>query len=118
MCNPDLNVTCRQMGCFIHKGPCHCTHNPEYAVLDKQGEPLKIISFKNGVWRDALLDPPGKELYGITLLVVKQTDAGNRYIDFDEVIPVWPSGKLCWNGCINTRDIVYYWAPLPKIPED
>ena len=46
MCDPDKNKECRKTMCFRRKpalnNPCRGTKNPDYAVKDKQGNPIII----------------------------------------------------------------------------
>ena len=74
------------------------------------------MSFVNGVWHDALLDPPPN---GEQVLCVKENQKGFRSLCFgsfwrerfhdDNYDDRWVTS----GGCRN----IIFWMPLPKIPE-
>lgn len=75
------------------------------------------MSINNGVWHDAVLDPPPA---GEQVLCVKQNQAGRRTLCFGSYWPErkhderfddrWVTGGSCKN--------ILFWMPLPKIPEE
>ena len=79
------------------------------------------MSLKNGVWYDAVLDPPGTEHINKHVLIVKENKAGDRSISFGAYMSSTykPMAKR-WEGSwttTNGKGKVLYWMPLPKIPE-
>ena len=71
------------------------------------------MSMVNGVWHDALLDPPPD---GQRVLCVKENKKGYRDYCFGSrwsARQCWDNGWLTGGGCNN----VILWMPLPKIPE-
>jgi len=79
------------------------------------------VSTKNGVWHDAVTDPPEND---VLVLAVKQLKNGTRDIClarcqrdfeyFDYVTGV--KAKKDWWICGGNNNILY-WMPLPKMPE-
>ena len=69
------------------------------------------MSLINGVWHDALLDPPPD---GQRVLCVKENKKGNRDYCFGSRWSTrqWDNGWVTGGGCNN----VILWMPLPKIP--
>lgn len=69
------------------------------------------MSLKNGVWHDALMDPPED---GVQVLCVKQTKAGVRSLCFGTHWEgyQYDNGWITSGGCNN----IIWWMPLPKIP--
>lgn len=70
------------------------------------------MSTVNGVWHDALLDPPPD---GQRVLCVKENKKGLRDYCFGARWSEhqWDNGWITGGGCNN----VILWMPLPKIPE-
>lgn len=79
------------------------------------------MSIKNGVWHDAILDPPNSEHMHKTVLIVKQNKNGEKVITFGSFhgVVLHPISGV-WEGTWSTNNgkgTVLYWMPLPKIPE-
>ena len=68
------------------------------------------MSINNGVWHDAVLDPPGDHMDGVKVLVVKGS-AEHMEIDTGRH---WNSTPEWTLTC--TIQPVLYWMPLPKMP--
>lgn len=77
------------------------------------------MSLKNGVWYDAVLDPPGAEHINKPVLAVRRVGAGkNSYDKIDFAIynaSLMHAPSCTWDGKWNKRGVLY-WMPLPKIP--
>lgn len=75
LCNPELNTKCAKTGCgYIHEdGPCFRTVNPEFAVVDDAGQPVKATEEDVEMIKQARSAPvqnwkvPGGIGYGIHL---------------------------------------------------
>lgn len=80
------------------------------------------MSIKNGVWHNALMDPPASN---VTVLAIKQLKDGRRNICLAYCIRDY-SWKNPATGAVVTEDKwvcggnnnIIYWMPLPKIPEE
>ena len=71
------------------------------------------MSIKNGVWHNAVVDPPGMEHINKPVLSVRRIGAGkNAYDRIDFAIY---NASSIWEGTWNKRGVIY-WMPLPKIP--
>ena len=71
------------------------------------------MSMKNGVWHDALTDPPAD---GEQVLCVKETKKGVRSLCFGSrwsIRQQWADGWVTGGGCNH----VIFWMPLPKVPQ-
>ena len=70
------------------------------------------MSFVNGVWHDAHLDPPDD---GVQVLCIKELKNGSRTMCFGTH---WNDYQYS-NGWITGggNNNVILWMPLPKIPE-
>jgi hypothetical protein len=66
------------------------------------------MSIANGVWHDAVMDPPED---GERVLVVKCLRSGERTIDFGRHYD-----EYGWMTNSGSQPVVL-WMPLPKIPE-
>ena len=53
-CDPEKNTECNKRGCALVKkrgkapGECRATGNPEYAVLNEEGRPVKAFVVMRG----------------------------------------------------------------------
>lgn len=73
------------------------------------------MSIKNGVWHDAVTDPPHGDQINKTVLIVKANKSGQRSITFGAYM-----ASTQWEGTWTTNNgkgTVLYWLPLPEIPE-
>lgn len=74
------------------------------------------MSLKNGVWHDALLDPPKESEL---VLCVKENQKGHRNLCFGSYWPEryhddrYDDRWVTSGGCRN----IIWWMPLPKVPE-
>ena len=64
------------------------------------------------VWHDAQLDPPGENMDGLKVLVVKGDRNGHKEIDTGRH---WSCGPLEWTVTCTIAPVLY-WMPLPKMP--
>lgn len=80
------------------------------------------MSTKNGVWHDAVTDPPSHDHINETVLIVKANKSGQRVITFGSYnASTYRPISQQWDGTWSTNNgkgTVLYWMPLPKIPED
>ena len=78
------------------------------------------MSIKNGVWHDAVQDPPGAGNINKSLLVIRQIASGNRlHYRYDFGIynaSVMHAPSCTWDGKWNKKNVVY-WMPLPDMPD-
>ena len=53
-CDPEKNTECKKRGCALVKGrgrkpgQCEVTDNPEFAVLNEEGRPVKAFVVMRG----------------------------------------------------------------------
>ena len=77
------------------------------------------MSVKNGVWHDAMMDPPGAEHVNNTVLVVREIGEGKRaYRKIDFAIYnsfVMKAPSCTWAGKWNKRGVIF-WMPMPDLP--
>ena len=55
VCDPEKNTECKKRGCALIRGrkkagsfKCEATANPEYAVLNEEGRPVKAFVVMRG----------------------------------------------------------------------
>lgn len=75
------------------------------------------MSVINGVWHDAVLDPPGVGQINRTVLTVRKIGQGkNEHKEIDISIFNATTDRI-EEGKWNKRGVIF-WMNLPKIPED
>jgi len=91
----------------------------QHIRIEKAGG-QKRMSVKNGVWHDAMMDPPGAEHVNKTVLVVKELKSGTRILGFG-FFDCFCVGSMIWGGTwrtVSKPGKVLYWMPLPAMPEE
>ena len=77
------------------------------------------MSIKNGVWHNAVQDPPGTWEVNKSLLVIRQIASGNRMhyrYDFAICNASITYGGIPYDVKWNKKNVVL-WMPLPDMPD-